>query len=324
MDEQVASLADEIGVELDDEAGAQDLIAAINRELGDLQAAELSVSQKERQLVLMAARQKALHLRSASQPSTDVVLSRAAFDSLLAVAVANATRVGEQSSAPAGTDEVKTMRDHFVAAATKASRDYSRRVTVPLTIFSLVVAAAWSAKGAFGVVVPKVSFASWTITSLVALALCACVWGLAWMERLIDSGELRLLYLPESQEAALRRAATMKDVRMGRVTAKGAKVINGRVTIDRGGYESALMHVVAFDSPMKIGSIPVFVAIQVVRRFFSNVDRTAAADDATELALLRLVKLGLLEPIVHRNSTRYVVTEPPTPDEREPPKQSAS
>lgn len=252
-----------------DEHTAEALESAILAELRTLQEEPATGDQTTRRQVLTAALQRSKPAPPQAKSTALVTLTRGDLAEVVAAAVAG-------SRAESSPEE--KLRKGVQVAATQARKDFRSSRSWPLAGFGVVAAFAWSQRETvaadFGLT------GTLTLSTLtLAFVLLALLWYLAaWAVTRRDERMLRMLYLPETHAEVLGS-------------------LSGR----------EIFAVPDFRRELRDGaySTRTFLWPSIL----STVDLRAAIDDATDLAIERLVKLGVIEPVESWSGLEYRLAE---------------
>lgn len=299
---EIPALAARLGISLgpSEDQTKENLLSAINLELKVLQVPQPTAAQHERQIVLMEARGELMENDNASpSPSTDLVPISLVSQIVEAI---------QKSAAPASAmaprpDPISTMRTHVKAAATKAATDFTKTRALPFAGAGALIASAYGLRTYFNV--GDLQLPSALFYPLFAIAAVAIVtgYGLSWMAQRRANRTLRALYDPDIQEAALGHLGSETADFFGqhgrRVFESDSELGNTEWAVAEDAGSFILNRTMYRDSLGDLASIKSGGGFRFLD-LFSTIDLEAAVDDATGLALDRLVDLKIIEPVVFR------------------------
>lgn len=254
------------------------LVRAVRTELLDLQEMTQEDGRGERRRVLTEVLGEIRDSTDAKAPSTELVtLSASSLAELLKAAV------GTRAENP-GPDQ--RMRAGVQAAATQARKDFRNSRTLPLAGFGAFVAFVWAQRESFGVDLSGVGETSFAAGAFFVLLAAVQLYLIAWIYQRSDEIRLRRLYLPETQAMALREVFQAPTFGVPDFRIAMSHQVSGRTS--RLGWASGRM--------------------SIFRGAFSAVDLDGALHDATDLAIERFVKLGVIEPVESWSGLEYRAT----------------
>lgn len=301
---EIAILAERLGVDLgpSDERTKAKLLSLIDRELRDLQVPEPSAEQHERQIVLVEARGELLENGdAASLPSTDLV-SLSAVNKMLENFQRSVAQAPISSNFRVGPAEV--MRTTVKSTATQASADFTKKRIIPLSVAGGLVATIYGYRRFFGVGELRLSANEFPLFFGGSIMVLGLIYGVLWLAQVTSNRVLRALYNPDAQEEALNQLISDTSDFFGD---HSNREIGIETLTDDGRAEWA----VARDDDSFIISRALYRDALSDLSFgrgrggrlltlLSTMDLVAATDDATGLALDRLIDLGIIESIVYR------------------------
>lgn len=310
---ELTALAARLGLELDeDEELTQEIVKkAITRELGGLQSAKDSKFKHQRQVALTSALDELEAAAATSSPaSTELVhIPAAAFSQMIELLQKNAAPPPAPPIVPPRPDPESIMRTHVKATATQASTDFTKKRSVPFATASALIASVFGLREIFNVGEVQVSPALFYPLFGIAAVAIVIGYGLAWKAQGRANHILRALYDPDIQEEALNSIGSDSADYFGdhspRVFESERDWGNtewaiaedaGSFIINRGMYRDSLANVAYIKSDW-IGHRSRTLPFQGL---LTTIDLEAAGDDATGLALDRLIELKIIEPVIFR------------------------
>ncbi|WP_104082766.1 hypothetical protein [Cryobacterium sp. Y11] len=266
IDDRIQALVRDLGIVLDDET-TEALEREIRRQLVNLQTTELNREQADRRVALTEALVRIQHEGGARLASTELVtLSPGALAELVKLAAGHTA--SEQSPE-------ERMRKGVQVAATQARKDFRNSRTLPLAGFGALVAFVWAQRESFGIDLTGSGQAVFGWGALVVVVLALEIYLFSWTSQQHDARRLRSLYLPDVQ------AGVLQD-------------FIDRPTFMLGEFREGLGHAVN----IRAGNLS-------ASRLFSTVDLESALHDASEMAIERFLKLGVIEPVESWSGLEY-------------------
>lgn len=307
-------LAARLGIILgpDEQQTKEKLLSAIRRELKDLQVPEPNEEQKARQVVLMKAHEELMENgNTTALPSTDLVPISLVSQIIQSIQTSAAQ---QPTIASARVDPTSVMRTTVKPTATQASSDFTKKRIIPFSVAGGLIVTAYGFRTYFGekigeIRLPSDLFYPFIWTTAVAIVIG---YGIFWVGQTSSNRVLRALYSPDVQEAALESHLSDTADYFGQHG-------NREFGIDRLEDEGKLEWAVAHDDNSFIISRAMYrVTLRdlaygrgsLVNRamtLLSTIDLDAATDDATGLALDRLVDLEIIESVVYRRRQGFRV-----------------
>lgn len=252
----------------------QALQSAIEAELRDLQTSFLTEGQSNRRRELT---QGLVELKAARRkPSTELV-------TLERDVVADLVRIAADARSGQASPEEK-MRAGVTVASTQARKDFRTERSLPFAGLGAVSLFVWSQRDSFGVDLSGVGELGFGVGAGAVLLVAAEVLVLAHLAQRRDERVLRQLYATGPQAIALR--AVLDAEKFSAEQYKHALV---EVASQRDGLS---------ESAHRRGS-------RVRKNALSTVDLEAALDDSGELALMRFIQVGVIEPVASWSGAEY-------------------
>jgi hypothetical protein len=239
------------------------------------------------------------------------------------------------TSGPGEPPPIERMRKSRSVAITKASEDFRKRRTLPTAGIGAIAAAVWATRQIFGVNVTHVGTINWAIGAGSVVIIAVILLLLMRKAQRNDEQVLRQLYDPDVQGSALRggpitrsqyrtnlwymsvvptRRLTTLIAPIRRLRRRRAYRLQLQLEYEskmEAGFddrqklrENLRMHEEKLHSyyPPVVRFSEDYVLIhrfadEGVSRFLSTVDLASALEEASQLALARLVELSILEPV---------------------------
>ena len=220
--------------------------------------------------------------RSGGPPSTELLaISGAALERMfmtLAETQKQQTAATEKAAAANATAAAeRRMLEHRTAAATRASSDFTKSRTLPLTGVAAAAATVWGTRSDFGADVSEIGTLAWTVGAVVVILLSGVFWQASHREQERMKLRVRQLYDPDVQSEALARLRLDWFSRFTFRESLGDLVAGGEYH----GYAARL----------------------------STVDYDEALNDAGNLAIDRFVVMGVLETSFMRGAEMFRLAE---------------